>query len=147
MASGPFVLQAVDDGVQPLDQERLRREHVAGAAHHPAVTARTFDADVESVRPRPQQPGLGDYGSRLDEAGDVQPDHRVWMVLVQKSSGDHRLRTAHDLFRRLEHKEVAAAQVVDAIDQRASDAEHHGDVRVVAACVHATLLVGLKVDA
>ena len=35
------LLQTLDHGVQPLDKERLRGEHVSAAAHHSAVAART----------------------------------------------------------------------------------------------------------
>ena len=67
----------------------------------------------------------------------MQSDDRVGMVLVEQAFGDHRLGALDDLFGGLEHEEVAAPHVMDVIDQRARDADHHRHVRVVTACVHA----------
>ena len=70
-----LVFQALDHRVQPLDEERLRREHVAAPAHHPAVTAWSRERDVEGVRAGPQQARPSRHRARLHEAHDVQPDH------------------------------------------------------------------------
>src|SRR5205823_13087401 len=49
VAAGALVLEPIDDRVQPLDQKGLRREHVAGAAHHAAVAAGSLDAYLECI--------------------------------------------------------------------------------------------------
>jgi hypothetical protein len=61
------------------------------------------------------------------------------MMLVEQALGDHRLGPFDDLFGGLEDEEVAAADVPYAVDQRSSDADHDRHVRVVTACVHATV--------
>ncbi len=69
------------------------------------------------------------------------------MVVVEQAARDHRFRAAYDLFGWLKHEQVAAAHIPDAIDQRARNADHDSHVRVMPACVHATVLVRRKLDA
>ena len=76
----------------------------------------------------------------------MQSDDSVGVVLVEQTLRDHRLGAFDDLFRRLEDEHVAAAEVCDAVDQRASDTDHDRHVRVVPARVHPAVDAGMKVD-
>src|ERR1019366_74772 len=141
-----FVLKTFDHGVKSLDQEGLRREHVAATAHHAAVTAGTRKCDLVRVRPGPHEPRPGDHGARLGEARDVEPDDRVGTVVVEQSARDHGLGAAHDLLGRLEHEQEAAAYVRDAVNKCPRNADHDPHVGIVTACVHATVRRRLELD-
>src|SRR5712664_2313861 len=59
------------------------------------------------------------------------------MVLAEQAFGHHRFGAPDYFLGGLEHEEVAAAHVVDVVDERTRDADHHRHVRVVTARVHA----------
>src|ERR1700686_4809921 len=83
--------EPLDDRVKALDEERLRREHISAAAHHAAVSARSREADLERIGSRPHQARPRDDRPRLEEARDMEPDHRVGVMIVEQALGDHRL--------------------------------------------------------
>ena len=147
VALDALVLETLDDAVQPLDEERLRGQHVAAATHHPAVAARSGEPDVECVGARPHQARPRDDGPRLHEADHVQPDDDVGAVVFEQPSGDHRLRALDYLLGRLEDEDVLAVDVPDPVDQGAGDADHDRHVSVVAARVHVAVDARLEVDA
>ncbi len=68
-------------------------------------------------------------------------------MVVEQAARDHRFGAFDDLFRRLEDEEVLAADVADALDERAGDPDHDRHVRVVATRVHASVDLGVEVDA
>ena len=127
--------------------ERLRREHVAAAAHHAAMAARPGKRDLERIGARPHETRPRDHGSRFREARDVEPDDRIGMVVVEQAFRDHRFGAADDLLGRLKHEQVLAAHIPDAIDQRSRDADHDPHVRVVPARVHAAVHRRRELDA
>jgi len=88
--------------------------------------------------------------SKASEPDHIKPGLEMTVpdsMVVEKAARDHRLRALDDLLGRLKDEQVLAADVRDAVDQRARDADHDRHVRVMSARVHAAVDARLKVDA
>ena len=126
--------------------QHLQGHHQLGGNHHGVdalvghgpVRARTFDIDAEPVGIGHARTGLAAYGAGVDLTPDVCGVGAI--DAVEHTRADHEFGALAVFLTGLEDDADLAVDVVGHMAQDLQRAEHHGNVAVVAAGVHAALV-------
>ena len=129
---------ARDDGLQSVDDLGGNHNGVVTALGHGAVARGAADIDAEPVGIGHARAGLAAYGACVDLAPDVRGVGAI--DAVEHARADHEFRALAVFLTGLEDDAYLAVDVVGHVAQDLQRAEHHGDVAVVAAGVHAALV-------
>ena len=105
MALHALELQALDHRVQPLQEEGLGGDHVAGPLDDAAVTAGPCELDVVGVRTRPLQARPRQHEAAVAGSPGVQAERSRELVALQEPARDHLARARDDLFGGLEDEQ------------------------------------------
>ena len=135
---------ARDDGLQRVDDLGGGHDGVGAALGHGAVAGRTLDVDAEPVGVGHARPGLDRDLAGVDLAPDVHGEGAV--DALGDTGADHHLGALAVLLGGLEDHADLAVDVVGHVAHDLQGAEHHGDMAVVAACVHEALVGGCVLD-
>ena len=129
---------ARNDGLQGIDDLGGHHDGVVAALGHGAVARGAADIDAEPVGIGHARAGLAAYGAGVDLAPDVRGVGAV--DAVEDTRADHELGALAVFLAGLEDDADFAVDVVGHMAQDLQRAEHHGDMAVVAAGVHAALV-------
>ena len=129
---------ARDDGLQGVDDLGSHHNGVVAALGHGAMARGAADIDAEPVGVCHARAGLTAHGAGVDFAPDMRGVGTI--DAVEHARADHELGALAVFLAGLEDDADLAVDVVGHMAQDLQRAEHHGDVAVVAAGVHAALV-------
>ena len=129
---------ARDDGLQGVDDLCGHHNGVVTALGHGAVARGAAYVDTEPVGIGHARSGLAAHGAGVDLAPDVRGVGAI--DAVEHTRADHELSALAVFLAGLEYDADFAVDVVGHMAQDLQRSEHHGDMAVVAAGVHAALV-------
>ncbi len=130
--------RARDDRLQGAHDLRAGHDGIVPALGHGAVAARAAHVDAEPIGVGHAVARLAADGPGVDLAPDMLGEHAVHALA--HALADHHLGAAAVLLGGLEHDAHLAVDPVGHAGEDAQTTEHHGDVAVVPAGVHAALV-------
>ena len=129
---------ARNDGLQGVDDLGRHHDGVVAALGHGAVARGAADINAEPVGIGHARTGLAAYGAGVDLTPDMCGVGAV--DAVEHARADHEFGALAVFLTGLEDDADLAVDVVGHMAQDLQRAEHHGNVAVVAAGVHAALV-------
>lgn len=129
---------ARDDGLQGVDDFGGNHNGVVAALGHGAMARGAADINAEPVGVCHARTGLAAHGAGIDLAPDVRGIGTV--DAIEYARADHELGALAVFLAGLENDANLAVDVIGHVAQNLQRAEHHGDMAVVAAGMHAALV-------